>query len=95
MSRERIYPPRHAICAQVSIEVADALVKRARTEQVPQRIVVESALRQYLGTGARQPALVDHDRDSVDLTALASVATQINIEEIAAEAEAEILARAR
>ncbi len=48
MTRRPIYPPRHTLYVLVSMEVADALSTRAQAEQLPQRAIVEAALRAYL-----------------------------------------------
>jgi hypothetical protein len=59
MPRVPIYPRRHTLYAHIAVDVAEALSRRARAEQVPQRAVVEAALRQYLGP--EQAAEADDD----------------------------------
>lgn len=54
MPREPIYPRRHVLYAHIAIDLAEALLVRARADQTPQRVVVETALRAYLGKAARQ-----------------------------------------
>lgn len=49
MPRVPIYPRRHTLYALIPVDLAEALFMRARGEHVPQRAVVEAALRAYLG----------------------------------------------
>jgi hypothetical protein len=52
MSRTPIYPRRHNLYTQISLDLADAIVARAREEQVPQRVIVVAALRAFLNAGS-------------------------------------------
>ncbi len=67
MAHQRIFTnPRRPLYAFVPVELADAVAARARAEQVPQRAVVEQALRALLGQDperqdASQPALASQD----------------------------------
>jgi hypothetical protein len=81
MSRERIYRPRHNLCAQISLEVAAGLLQRARADQTPQRMVVEQALRRYLLDRARQDGL--SESDALCASGFRSVAADINVEALA------------
>jgi len=78
MSRDRIYRPRHNLCAQISLEVAAGLVQRARVDQTPQRVVVEHALRSYLLDRARQDGL--SEPDALKASGFRSVAEQVDIQ---------------
>jgi hypothetical protein len=84
MSRVPIYPARRTLCAQVSIEIADALTERARGQQVPKRAVVEAALREYLN----QSGVRSHE--SSTSRRWVSVGEQINIEQLADDVSEEI-----
>jgi len=76
MSREPIFPRRHTMCVQITLEVADAVVQRARREHIPQRAVVEAALRQYF----HKPGVWDEEARPQRWV---SVGEQIGIDELA------------